>query len=85
VLEGKTPPKGESRKLDQELLAAWLNFAGGVFDLTSVVEDHKSKTLTTFIAAVGQAESVRLDPLATEKELKEQREVLNHINNHGPE
>ena len=49
------------------------------------MEDHKHQTLTTFAAAVGQAESVRLDPLATEKELKEQREILNHINNHGPE
>ena len=85
VLEGKTPPKGEIRKLEQELLAAWLNFAVGVFDLTSVVKDHKNKTLTTFIAAVGQAESVRLDPLATEKDVKQQREILNHINNHGPE
>ncbi len=46
-------PKGETRNLEQELLAAWLNFGAGVFDLGSVV--------------------------------KEQREILNHINNHGPE
>ena len=85
VLEGKNPPKGELRKLEQELLTAWLNFAAGVFDLNSTVEDHKNKTLTTFIAAVGQAESARLNPLTTEKELKKQREILNHINNHGPE
>ncbi len=85
VLEGKNPPKGEARKLEQELLAAWLNFAAGVFDLDSVVKDNKNKTLTTFAAAVGQAESARLNPSATEKELKQEREILNHINNHGPE
>ncbi len=66
-------------------MAAWLNFAVGVFDLTSVVKDHKNKTLTTFIAAVGQAESVRLDPQATEKDLKQHREILNHSNKHRPD
>lgn len=82
VLEGKSSPKGEARKLEQELLAAWLNFAAGAYDLDSVVQRHKPKGTTTFVELVGQAEAVRLDPTSTEKELKEQRENLNQVNNH---
>ena len=62
-----------------------MNFANGPFDLTSVVRNQQTKADTTFGAAVQAAETVRLNPLSTSKQLKDQREILQQINNHEPE
>lgn len=62
---------------DEQLLAAWLTFANGGFDLDTMVDtDGDATPDTTFAAAVSEAESVRLDPTATDAELLEQKDML---------
>ena len=68
----------ELEKLDRELLAAWLNFANGAFDLTETV--RMGNTTDTFANVLATAEAVRLNPAATDKELLEQRNLLSRMN-----
>ena len=66
---------------DQQLLAAWLNFADGSVGLDTPVDiDRKKGADTTFGAAISAAEAVRLDPNHTRAELKAQKDILERIN-----
>jgi hypothetical protein len=58
-----------SEQFDRELLTVWLNFANGAIEFTD------------FSAVVAAAESVRLDPNATDKEIRDQAKILHQINN----
>ena len=60
--------------LDRELLVAWLNFANGAYDLTEVVDTGSGSD--TFANVMAMAESVRLNPASTSKELRDQRNIL---------
>lgn len=67
--------------LDQQLLAAWLNFANGAFTYDEMVDTTGDGVPDTpFSDAVTTAESVRLDPGATRSELEEQKDILEAIN-----
>jgi murein DD-endopeptidase MepM/ murein hydrolase activator NlpD len=74
--------KGDvSEELDQQLLAAWLNFANGAFGWNEFVDTTGDGVPdTAFSAAIAAAEAVRLDPNATRAELEAQKDVLEAIN-----
>lgn len=70
-----------TESLDQQLLAAWLNFANGAIGLTELVDtDGDTVPDTTFADAITAAEAVRLDPTATRDQLEEQKDILERIN-----
>ena len=70
-----------SQQLDRQLLAAWLNFANGAFDLAEAVDtDGDGVADATFAGAVAAAEAVRSDPSATAEQLLAQRDILERIN-----
>ena len=66
---------------DQQLLAAWLNFADGAIPLDRLVDTNGDKVGDmTFLDAVVAAERVRLDPGATRLQLEAQKILLERIN-----
>jgi hypothetical protein len=81
---GVLHPQGRntmSDLLDAQLLAAWLNFANGAFRWDDLVDTDGDKVPDTlFSDAVMAAEAVRLDPLATQQQLEEQKNILESIN-----
>jgi PKD domain len=81
VLDSSGSKPDALRTLDRQLLAAWLNFADGSLDLSTMVDtdgDHHPDT--TFAQAVFAAETVRLDPNATKSQIVEQADILERIN-----
>jgi hypothetical protein len=70
----------ETQKLDRELLAAWLNFANGAFDLTELVDtDGKGGPDTMFATVMANAEAVRIGPSTGAQKIA-QRNILERIN-----
>ena len=70
----------ETQKLDRELLAAWLNFANGAFDLTELVDtDGNGSPDTAFATVMANAEAVRIGP-STDAQKIAQRNILQNIN-----
>jgi hypothetical protein len=70
-----------AQQLDRELLAAWLNFANGAFDLNVLVDtDGDGADDTAFGTVMANAEAVRLNPASTEAQLYAQRDILQRIN-----
>ena len=62
---------------DQQLLAAWLNFANGAIDWNRLVDTNGDKTADTrFLDAITAAETLRLDPNATRTELDRQKAIV---------
>jgi hypothetical protein len=62
-------PPAEQDKLDKELLTTWLDFANGALPYAS------------FVNQVTAAERVRLNPAATQADLRDQRQILQRLNN----
>lgn len=80
VMDLKGNRGSESEKLDRELLLAWLNFANGAFALADLVDtDGDGAPDTPFTTALAAAEAVRLNPLATAKQLQQQRQIVHNI------
>ena len=71
-----------SHHLERELLAAWLNFANGAVGYDQLVVDASGDHTpdTTFGAAVLMAEMVRMDPGATDADLRAQERLVHQIN-----
>jgi subtilisin family serine protease len=70
-----------AQQLDRQLLAAWLNFANGAFDLNELVDtDGVGGADTMFGTVMANAEAVRLNPASTEAQLYAQRNILERIN-----
>lgn len=62
---------------DQQLLAAWLNFANGAIAWNRLVDTNGDKRPDTrFLDAITAAEALRLDPNATRTELDRQKAVV---------
>ena len=81
VLNVKSNGGSASEHFDRQLLAAWLNFANGAFDLTELVDTDGDDTAETqFAAVLAAAEAVRLNPASTEAQLHAQRDILQRIN-----
>ncbi|MFI5669218.1 M36 family metallopeptidase [Streptomyces sp. NPDC051704] len=67
--------------VSQQLLAAWLNFANGAYDLSTPVDTNGDwKTDSTFGAAVANAEAVYNNPASTRDQLLKQVDVLLRFN-----
>ena len=67
---------------DAQLLAAWLNFANGVYDLDELVDSDGDGTAdATFLSVMLAAEAVRTDPARTRDALLAQKDVLERLNN----
>ena len=55
---------------DQQLLAAWLNFANGAIDWNRLVDTNGDKVVDTrFLTAMVNAETLRLNPNSTRRQL----------------
>jgi hypothetical protein len=68
-------------QFDAQLLAAWLNFANGSYDLWTPVDTDGNGSLdSTFGAAVLHAETVRNTPGASRSEILAQKDVLERLN-----
>jgi PKD domain len=67
--------------LDRQLLTAWLNFANGAIALTQLVDTNGDRVPDTpFVTVMSNAETVRLNPAATEDQLENQKDILEGIN-----
>lgn len=67
-------------QFDEKALAAWLNFANGAITFDTLVDTDGDGTAdTTFGDAMLTAESVRIDPNATDADIREQRDILERI------
>ncbi len=65
---------------DQQALGAWLNFANGSVKLDTPVDtDGVGGVDSTFGAAMFHAETVRMDPASTSKQIKAQKDVVERI------
>ncbi|RPJ85308.1 MAG: hypothetical protein EHM13_01490 [Acidobacteria bacterium] len=65
---------------DEQLLAAWLNFANGAVGLADPVDtDGDGASDRTFGEALLAAENVRKDPLAARDQLLAHKEILERI------
>jgi subtilisin family serine protease len=71
---------GEAEKLDRQLLAAWLNFANGAFGYDELVDTDGGAADTAFNVVMAAAEAVRTNPASTEAQLRDQRQILEHVN-----
>jgi hypothetical protein len=69
VLFLKQNQGSETEQFDRELLTVWLNFANGALEFTDITD------------VVSKAEGIRLDPNATDKEIREQTRILHQLNN----
>jgi hypothetical protein len=62
---------------DQQLLAVWLNFANGAIEWNRLVDTNGDNRVDTpFLRAVQAAESLRIDPTATRKQLDAMKKTL---------
>jgi hypothetical protein len=67
--------------LDQQLLALWLNFANGSVGWEEWLDtDADGVTDATLASVMTAAETVRLDPSATNAQLEAQKDILERIN-----
>ena len=67
-------------QFDRQLLAVWLNFANGSIAYDELVDtDGRHGGDTPFAEVIAAAEAVRLDPLATDAQIKAQKKILDRI------
>ncbi len=67
--------------LDQQLLAAWINFANGAYGWNDLVDTNGDKIPDTpFAAAIAGAEAVRGNPASTKAQLEAQKIRMEAIN-----
>lgn len=70
-----------AERLEQELLTALLNFANSSVAWDQLVDtEGNSVGDTPFSDVIAGAESVRINPASTEKQIKEQKDLLQKIN-----
>ncbi len=79
----KTTGQSDPTELfDAQLLAAWLNFANGAYDLDELVDTTGDGVADTeFLTFMVQAETVRLDPTSTHQDLFPVKDALERLNN----
>ncbi len=62
---------------DQQLLANWLNFANGAIEWNQLVDTNSDKRVDTqFLTAMVRAESLRIDPNTSRKQLDAQKKII---------
>ncbi len=74
----RTNGTSDMRQLfDQQLLAAWLNFANGAMEPTRLVDTNLDGTADTpFLQAAAAAEALRLAPATTRAEFDRQKRII---------
>jgi hypothetical protein len=84
-VEGGGPGVALRATLERELLAAWLNFANGVYGYDDLVVDVDGDLIPdlTFGEAVADAEATYLDPAATPQDLVAARQAMHQANRFG--
>ena len=81
VLQPQGDVPSPRKQLERELLAAWLNFANGAVEWVELIDtNHDGAAETPFNAVVYAAESVRLNPAATDAEVRDQQQILHRVN-----
>lgn len=71
-----------TEQFDRELLRTWLNFANGALEYKQLVDTNKDGTPDTELwMVIASAESVRLNPAATDKDIREATQILHLLNN----
>ena len=81
VLNPPTTRTTAAQQLDRQLLAAWLNFANGSVDLTSLVDTNGDRRVDTpFLTVMVTAETVRLAAGSTSAQLVAQKDVVERLN-----
>jgi hypothetical protein len=81
ILNPPTTATTAVQQFDRQLLAAWINFANGAMDLTTLVDtDGKKGPDTQFIVVMTRAENTRLNPSSTSSALTQQKTILERIN-----
>jgi hypothetical protein len=73
----KSTGNDDRSKLDKDLMAAWLNFASGSVNLTTVYDG------VTFAQIMSEAEATRNNPSATSAQLKAQQQRVHKIHGDG--
>ncbi len=72
----------EQQKFDRELITVWLNFANGALAYDQEFDiDHDGVPDGTLAQIVAAAEAVRLDPNASDAQLRTQRLILHRLSN----
>lgn len=66
-------------QLDRELMTAWLNFANGAFQYEQLFDPDHDGVFASFADIMAMAESVRLAPNSTTKEIREQKHILQQL------
>jgi hypothetical protein len=62
---------------DEQLLAAWLNFANGAIEWNRLVDTNRDRTADTpFLTAMEAAESLRLNPTTTRAQLDAMKRIV---------
>ena len=62
---------------DEQLLAAWLNFATGAIEWNRLVDTNRDRTPDTpFLTAMEAAESLRLNPASTRAQLDAMKRII---------
>ena len=70
-------PNSARDRFDRVLLTNWLNFANGAFEYTQLMDTNFNGTPDTqFGVAMGNAETVRLNPASTTAQIDAQRKIL---------
>ena len=68
-------------QFDQQLLAAWLSFADGAFNYFELIDTNSDGVPdTTILAAISNAETVRLNPASTDQQIAAQKNILTGLN-----
>jgi hypothetical protein len=81
LLFSQVRPVTKYDQLDRDLLTAWLNFANGAVEWNDQVDTNANGSPDTpFHEAMRTAESVRLNPSATEAQIDAQRAIVQSIN-----
>jgi FtsP/CotA-like multicopper oxidase with cupredoxin domain len=72
------------QQLERQILVAWLNFANGAVEYNELIDTNKNGIPdTAFSTVMATAESVRLNPASTKKQLQDQANILKLVNDGG--
>ena len=69
----------EIEQLDRELMTAWLNFADGAFEHDQMFDPDHDGVSSSFADIIAAAEVVRLSPGSTDKEIRDQKNILQQL------
>jgi hypothetical protein len=60
-------------------MTAWLNFANGAFEYDQMFDPDRDGVDAPFAEIMATAEAIRLSPASTERDLREQKNILQQL------